>query len=103
MPVHLHDTLLLPQRCEVSEHKTDLPHVRLVNLAHGPATKALHSVHHRLDLVAARHILVDLMGTGEEWKHVTQCTRNCKGHACKRPAATARPLRLLSATRNSTF
>ncbi len=37
-----------------------LPHARLVNLAHGVAIEAAPGVHHGLDLVAARHVLVDL-------------------------------------------
>ena len=38
-----------------------LPHVGGVDLAHGPPVEALHRVDHRLDLVAASHVLVDLV------------------------------------------
>lgn len=37
-----------------------LPHASLVDLSHGVAIEAAAGVHHGLDLVAARHILVDL-------------------------------------------
>mmetsp|Transcript_10985 Transcript_10985/g.33557 ORF Transcript_10985/g.33557 Transcript_10985/m.33557 type:complete len:203 (-) Transcript_10985:1140-1748(-) len=39
----------------------DLPHPGLVDLAHGEPIKPVGGVHHGLDLVAARHVLVDLV------------------------------------------
>ncbi len=43
-----------------SSSTAHLPHVCRVDPAHGVAVEAAASIDHRLDLVAARHILVDL-------------------------------------------
>jgi hypothetical protein len=50
-----------PQGCSASPSAAPhLPHVGLVNLAHGEAVEAAHGLHHGADLVAAGHVLVDL-------------------------------------------
>ncbi len=47
--------------CSKRKLAAHLPHVGLVDFAHGEPVKALPGLHHALDLVAARHVIVDLL------------------------------------------
>jgi hypothetical protein len=57
---HRHRTRGMHAKAAGSRSTAHLPHVCRVDPAHGVAIKAAACIDHRLDLVAARHILVDL-------------------------------------------